>query len=229
MQYPIHGDKTEAAHRATKAVLGAIPLGSLAVELFSSVIASPLQKRRDEWGQWVSGELARLSDGGIKVELLADNEAFLDVVCELCQIAVRTSSQKKIRMIKTCLTKNMVDPPLPSELALRSIFHRMIDELTVVHFRVFVLLANPDTADPVIVKKIIQNKQSISPYEFIRAVIPTEFEQTTGLLMKIITDLENQRLIMPYQCHPNMCVDGWVRSVALPMGKGLLEYVRISE
>lgn len=133
----------DAAHALARAALGAIPVaGSAAVELFTAIIAPPLEKRRDEWMRDVGEALHNLeSERGVDVNALKDNPVFIDTALQASQAALRTSQAEKRTALRNALL-NAASPDAP-EQTLQQMYLRWVEELTVWHLRILQLFDDP--------------------------------------------------------------------------------------
>jgi len=112
------------------------------VELFTSVVAPPLEKRRDEWMQNVGEALQELqTERGIDPEDLRSNEGFVDTVLQASQAALRTSQQEK----RDALRNAILHAALPSapDQSLQQMFVSWVEVLTVWHLRILNLFDDP--------------------------------------------------------------------------------------
>ena len=81
---------------------------------------------------------------GVKLEDLRENDEFVDVLLEATRVALTTSKVEK----REALANAVVNTALPSPIddALRHMFLRYIDELTVPHIRLLRLFADESSA-----------------------------------------------------------------------------------
>ena len=136
------GDKV---HTATRALLSAIPeYGGAAAEIFSTVIAPPLEKRRDEWMREVSEALQDLERkvSDFNIAALSTNEALIDLILQATQSALRNSSKEKRRALRNAvLNASLSSNP---DVMLQQIFVRLLDSLTERQIQALKMLAAPD-------------------------------------------------------------------------------------
>ena len=131
------------AHSATKGVLGMIPFaGSLVTEIFSIVIAPPLEKRRREWMENIVEKLKQLEEKGeINLNSLSENEEFIDVVLQATSIAIKTSEKRKIESLRNAVVNSTkVDS---EETIKRHIFLNQLDRFTTWHIVILEFADNP--------------------------------------------------------------------------------------
>jgi hypothetical protein len=137
-------DKTkDIAYTLTKAGIGSIPIvGAAASELLGLIVTPPLEKRRSTWMLEVGERLKKLeSDNGVNLESLKDNEAFIDIVIQTSQLAIKTSEKEKIKIYQNIII-NSLEGETP-ELAEIQIFLNLIESFTVWHIKLLVLFDNP--------------------------------------------------------------------------------------
>lgn len=140
---PPEGSAGEAAHAVVRSGLGAIPFaGAAAVELLNAIVASPLEKRRTKWMEYVGEALKELEEKtGIILESLQENEEFIDVALEATQIAIKTSNLEKREALKNAIINSAL--PNPPEESLQKMFLSFIETLTVWHLKLLELFNDP--------------------------------------------------------------------------------------
>ncbi len=133
----------DAGHAVARAVLGALPVaGSAAVELFTSIVVPPLERRRDEWMRRVGEDLKDLHDKrGVDLDDLKKDERFLDTVLQASQAALRTSQQEKLDALRNAVV-NAALPGAP-ERAVQQMFLLWVDSFTEWHLRLLRLFHDP--------------------------------------------------------------------------------------
>ncbi|WP_053152127.1 hypothetical protein [Pseudomonas protegens] len=133
----------EKLHRVARITLGAVPIvGSPLLEVFNSVLESPLNKRRTETMLEIGEVLNELIDKGIVTEAgLQQNEAFVSTVAEVCNISLRNHQAEKLEALRNAV-KNSALPTCPSE-DYRQLFLNFVDVCTVTHIKLLKLFENP--------------------------------------------------------------------------------------
>jgi hypothetical protein len=133
----------EKLHRVARITLGAVPIvGSPLLEVFNSVLESPLSKRRTETMLEIGEVLNELIDKGIVTEAgLQQNEAFVSTVAEVCNISLRNHQAEKLEALRNAV-KNSALPMCPSE-DYRQLFLNFVDVCTVTHIKLLKLFENP--------------------------------------------------------------------------------------
>lgn len=130
-------------HALARAGLGAVPaLGSAATELFTAIIAPPLETRRIEWMNKVADHLQQLEErGAFKLEELQGNDAFITTVMQASQAAIRNHQSEKLDALRNAVL-NAALPQAPEE-SLQQHFINLIDTFTVWHLRLLDLFHDP--------------------------------------------------------------------------------------
>ncbi len=84
-------------HMLARVGIASIPLvDGAAVELFNTIIAPPIVKRRNEWMEEVAEALQKLAgEKKITLDTLKDDPAFIDSVLQATQAAIRSHQQTK--------------------------------------------------------------------------------------------------------------------------------------
>lgn len=129
-------DADDVAHAFNKAGLSAIPgVGGPASELFSLVVTPSLEKRRDEWIESIGKALKALEEKveGFKIENLKNNEAFVSVLMQASQTAIRNHQQEKMEALRNAVL-NATLPNAPEE-DLQLMFLTIVDSLTPSHLK----------------------------------------------------------------------------------------------
>lgn len=136
-------EKWDKGHAAVKAGLAIIPdIGGMAAELFSMVIAPPLEKRRNQWLDDIAERLKSLEEvDGFRVEDLSQNETFITVVMHATQVAIRNHQQEKLEALRNAVL-NAAMPEAPEDDR-QLMFLNFIDELTPWHLRILHFFNDP--------------------------------------------------------------------------------------
>jgi hypothetical protein len=137
---PIAGD---TVHAVVRAGLGAIPIaGAAATELFSAIVAPPLERRRNEWMESVGEALRRLEEQqGINLEDLQNNDEFINIAMHASQAALRNSQEEKLMALRNAILNSA--SPNPPEESIQQMFINFVDTLTVWHLKLLDLLKGP--------------------------------------------------------------------------------------
>ena len=130
-------------HTLVKAGIASIPVvGAAASELFTVILAPPLEKRRVEWMNDVAERLKELDKRGeLKLEDLRDNETFITTVMQASQAAVRNHQSEKREALRNAVL-NAALPHAPDE-SIQQQFINQVDTFTVWHIRLLDLFKDP--------------------------------------------------------------------------------------
>ena len=130
-------------HTLAKAGIASIPyVGAAASELFTVILAPPLEKRRVEWMNDVAERLKELEERGeLHLENLQGNETFITTVMQASQVAIRNHQSEKREAIRNAVLNAAL--PNPPEESLQQLFINQIDTFTVWHIRLLDLFKDP--------------------------------------------------------------------------------------
>jgi hypothetical protein len=135
----------DAAHMMARAGLSAIPMiGGPGAELFSYLIVPPLTKRRDEWVQSIAEGLQALEKrvDGFTIESLVGNEAFVTIVMNASQLAIRNHRKEKLEALRNAVLNAALNPP---DEDFQAILLNFIDAATPWHLRVLGFYHDPES------------------------------------------------------------------------------------
>ncbi len=143
-KFPTDKSNGDFAREFGRAIVSAIPTagGPLQV-LFENFFSSPLDKRKEAWMQSLADVLDEVQRQVKECtpEKLATNDAFITVVMQTSQIAMRNHQQAKLDALRNAvLNSALPNPPQEDE---QMIFVRLIDQLTPWHLRVLTVLNEP--------------------------------------------------------------------------------------
>ncbi|MBN2292350.1 MAG: hypothetical protein JXM70_07995 [Pirellulales bacterium] len=130
-------------HTLARAGIGSIPtVGAAATELFQMIIMPSLEKRKVVWMNEVAEGLRKLEEGNhLRLEDLAHNEVFIDIVLQASSAAMRTSRKEKREALRNAVLNSAL-PNAPDE-SRQQMFLQLVDTLTVWHLQILKLFANP--------------------------------------------------------------------------------------
>lgn len=135
---------TDIAREVGRAIVSAIPAAGGPLQVaFENMFTSPIEKRKEAWLNQLADVInevqKRVSE--ITPERLAENEAFVTVVMQASQVAIRNHQQAKLEALRNAvLNAALPNPPHEDE---QMIFLRLIDQLTPWHLRVLSVLNDP--------------------------------------------------------------------------------------
>ena len=212
---PRAGDRVYTLARAG---LAAVPIvGGSATELFSLVLAPPLERRRDEWLRELHERLMKLEAhaAGFKLEDLGRNEVFVSAALQATQVALRSHEREKLDALKNALT-NIAVGAAPSD-DWQQMFLRFIDEFTASHIRVLAFLWNP---------KVLLQRSGRTGGEFTTpqgalGQMYSNFEAERDFYQQILTDLSAKGLVNVTMLETRMYDVGMVT----PTGKAFLDFI----
>lgn len=202
----------DVVHTVAKAVLSAVPyLGGPAAELISLVIASPLEKRRDEWIQSIATGLKRLEErvGGFEIWELSDSSAFITTVLHASRAAMCNHQKEKLRALRNAVLNASLPNAIDEDLQIT--FVHLVDDLTTWHIRVLEFMRAP--GEWCRKNDLLARAELTTFMPFIVSVFP-EFRERGALLRWIINDLYYRGLL-----DSNVMVGS-----GGPMGEALLDY-----
>lgn len=137
-------EPVDYVHTAVKTAIASIPRwwAASGAEIFSMVIASPIEKRRDEFLDdlaWVIRETAERVDD-LQPEKLAQNEAFVSAVLYAARIAMSTHQREKLEALRNAVLNVALSKTLDEEKHI--VFLHLIEIFSVTHFELLRLFAN---------------------------------------------------------------------------------------
>ena len=216
------GDRVHAVMRSG---LGAIPIaGQAAIELFGALVAPPLAKRRDEWMRDVGEMLAKLSEKKhVNLEDLQQNDAFLDLLMDASQAAIRNANQEKRKALQNAI-RNAALGQGPEE-ALQHMFIRWVDELTDRHLRILHLFRDPE-AWATINGRHLPTLGALS--DVLTDAFP-ELKRKREFYDQVWRDLYTRGLVNTDQPHTTMSSAGLSASRLTDTGTQFLQFIEVDE
>jgi hypothetical protein len=163
----------DIGHALARAGVSSIPLvGAPAAELLQLLFSAPLERRRDTWMKEVGQALQELEKNrGVKLEGLQTNEAFVTVVLQATQTALRNHQREKIEALRNAVINSAVGINIEEDLQLQ--FIRYVEELTPSHFALLKFLADHEqrlasikTYEELYQQFVPQSLQDVSREEF---------------------------------------------------------------
>lgn len=141
---PVIEPDGEKLHRVARIMIGALPvLGGAGVELFNSVIDTPMNERKIKWMNQVGTALNDLIDKGVLTEHgLQQNETFITTVAQASMLALRNHQQEKLEALRNAVM-NVAVGHTPEE-DLRQLFLNFVDICTATHIRLLSLMSGPE-------------------------------------------------------------------------------------
>lgn len=135
---------TDIAREVGRAIVSAIPAAGGPLQVaFENIFSSPIEKRKEAWLNQLADVINEVQKrvGEITPEKLAENDAFVTVVMQASQVAIRNHQQEKLEALRNAvLNAALPNPPHEDE---QMIFLRLIDQLTPWHLRILSVLDDP--------------------------------------------------------------------------------------
>lgn len=213
----------DAAHAVVRAGLSAIPvIGGSAVELLNRLITPPLERRLVRWREEVGEGLRQLEQKrGVELEVLGQDEAFVDTVMHASQAAMRNSQEEKRSALRNAVL-NAALPEAP-EASLREMFIGWIDDLTVWHLRILKLFENPTSWAE---RHGIQYPGAFSRSlaQILEAAIP-EMRGRRSIYDQVWQDLNQRGLVNTSSLQGMMTADGALARRTTDLGDAFLRFI----
>ena len=210
-------------HTLAKAGIASIPVvGAAASELFTVILASPLEKRRVEWMNDVAECLKELEERGeLNLEDLQNNETFITTVMQASQAAIRTHQTEKREALRNAVL-NAALPHTPEE-SLQQYFITLIDTFTVEHIRLLDLFKDPQTWF---------ERNNVAPPQFLSAgledVITSawpELKNQYEFLNAVLEELKGKGFFAGGGLRTTMTRHGLFEKRTTKMGNSFLEFI----
>jgi hypothetical protein len=135
---------TDIAREVGRAIVSAIPAAGGPLQVaFENIFTSPIEKRKEAWLNQLVDVINEVQErvSEITPESLAENDAFVTIVMQASQVAIRNHQQAKLEALRNAvLNAALPNPPHEDE---QMIFLRLIDQLTPWHLRVLSVLNDP--------------------------------------------------------------------------------------
>ncbi len=136
--------KADIAHSIVKASVSLVPVvGSSASEIFSLIITSPLEKRRDEWIESIATKLLEIEKKveNFNIDRLSENSEFITTLIYSSQVALRNHQIEKIKALENIVLNEALSINIEQDKKL--MFINFIDTLTSSHLILLYFLHNP--------------------------------------------------------------------------------------
>ena len=216
-------EKRDIVHTLVKAGIASVPgIGGAVAELFS-MIAPPLERRRNQWLDDIAERLKSLEEivDGFRVKDLSQNETFITTMMHATQAAIRNHQQEKLEALRNAVL-NAAIPGAPEDDR-QLIFLNFINELTPWHLRVLHFFDDPRTWGS---QHNISypNWQGGSP----AILLASTFEELRGrrdFYDQVVRDLYYRGLMSIDSLHITMTVPGMFDSRTTEMAKGFLAFI----
>jgi hypothetical protein len=218
---PPKPDAFDAAHSLIKGIVGTLPLGAFAVELFQWFISPSLERRRVKWTEEVANVLVDLQENrGVRLEDLQVNEQFIDVLLHASQVAVRTSQAEKITALRNAITNAALTEN--TDVSRQQMFLEFVDAFTAWHLKLLDLFDDPrawaakaDHQFPAVAMGSLQ--------QILVSAIPQVDQAFADVVWG---DLNSHRLVHPDSLHGMMTASGLLERRTTSLGREFLSFVR---
>lgn len=213
----------EKFHRGARIAMAMVPaVGGTLVEVFNSIIESPLTQRRWKIVQEIGEVINELLDQKLVTEDdLQNNEAFISTVAEACSIALRNHQQEKLEALKNAV-KNAALPHSPSE-DYRQIFLNFVDVCTVTHIKLLHLFNDP--VDWLKKHGITFNHVSMGGLSSLIEHVFPDYKNHSEIYQVIWKDLYQKGLVNTDGMNATMSRSGIVDRRSTALGAELIKFI----
>ena len=222
---PIKKSMTDVTREFGRAIVSAIPVAGGPIQVaFENIFTSPLEKRKDAWLNQLAGAINEVQDrvSELTPEKLAENDAFVTVVMQASQIAIRNHQQVKLEALRNIvLNAALPNPPHEDE---QLVFLNLIDQFTSWHIRVLSFLNDP-------IRWVELNNLSKPNWEMgsIANVLEQYMPDLRGkrdMYDQIIFDLQNHGLLTQgHFLHGLMTGSGLASSRTTALGRRFITFI----
>ncbi len=211
-------------HTLAKAGIASIPVvGTAASELFTVILAPPLEKRRVEWMNDVAERLKELEESGdLKLEDLQKNETFITTVMQASQAAIRNHQSEKREALRNAVL-NAALPNAPEE-SIQQLFINQVDTFTVWHIRLLDLFKAP----PAWFEKNGVKSSTLPSLGNLEQLITTawpDLKDQNDFLNVVVQELETKGLFKSSGLRTSMSPGGVYSKRTTKMGDAFLEFI----
>ena len=224
---PPERDSKDLGHTTVKAVIASVPfVGGAGAEFFSYLLASPVERRKDEWAEEVGAALRDLTSRvtGLE-EKLQDQPNFVDVALQASQVALRNSAREKRDALRNAVLNAALKTEPNTEL--EHLFVRLIDELSPQQLQILELFEDPRA----------WNERHGRPIRVLHSgglshVVESAFPQLGGqrfLYDQLWKSLFERGLVNTEHLHTMMTGHGLMESRLTELGQRFLRFVRRPE
>ena len=209
----------DATYAVVKAAISTVPaLGGPAAELFTALIAPPLERRKQAWMEEIAQALRELENQGrISIEDLSEDEIFIDTLLQASEAAIRTHQAEKHAALRNAVLNSTL--PSPPDESLRQLFLSFVDQFTVWHLRLLKLFQNPKELSREPTRGYIGGLSSI-----LEATYP-ELRGKRGFYDQIWRDLYLRGLVNTESLHSMMTASGLTAKRTTELGDRFLRFI----
>ena len=211
-------------HTLAKAGIASIPVvGAAASELFTVILAPPLEKRRVEWMNDLAERLKEAEERGeLNLEDLQDNETFITTVMQASQTAIRNHQSEKREALRNAVLNAAL--PNPPEESLQQQFINQIDTFTVWHIRLLDLFKEPSAWFE---RQGVKSSAlpSLGNLEQLITTAWPELQDQNDFLNVVVQELEAKGLFQSSGLRTGMSPRGVYGKRTTKMGDSFLEFI----
>lgn len=216
----------DISYALIKGGVSSIPfVGGTAAELLSLAIASPMEKRRDEWVESVSIKISQLESNNSRFSVteLSKNDEFISLILSTTQIALRNHKKEKIEALRNIVINTILGVEPDEEY--RSMFLNLIDLLTLTHLKLLMLFDNPEKY--ITVNNINFDVKSIymGGLNIVIEGCISELKDEKDLYSKAFKDLYSYGLLNTESVHTSMSAQGLMQSRTTDFGQRLIKFI----
>lgn len=137
--------QSEARDKLFKALSSAVPFGSAAYELITTIVVPLHEKKKREFINDLAIRLKRLEDQGrIDFEELAENEEFNTIITKAILLAQQNHQKEKLEALRNIVINTAVKLPKEiTEFSEMEYFLRVIETITPLHLLLLSFFKNP--------------------------------------------------------------------------------------
>ena len=135
---------SDVIYTGSKAGLSLIPVfGGAAAEVFSGIVISPSEKRRDKWIEAIVNRLRELEEKfeSFSIQELSQNELFISVLFQASKVVINTHQEEKINSLRNAVLNAAYPKNIDDDKQLT--FIKFIDDFTSQHIRILQFMNNP--------------------------------------------------------------------------------------
>ncbi len=194
-----------------KTVVGAIPFGSILVNVYDAIKGGCLDKRRKKWQATIEERLSHIEK---TLDDIGNNENFATTIIRTTEMAMKTASEEKITYLANAVI-NSIDINIEEEKMI--LFLALLDKYTVSHIKTINFFNNP--------KKFgvdASNYYMGSPKDPLFQTCP---ELNTPIFDKIFKDLYLDGLVTSDSLNSTMTPNGMVAKRTSALGDEFLSFI----
>lgn len=194
-------DNKDLAHNIMRAGINLIPgVGGSLATVFETVFSAPIDKRKEEWLVSLAKTVDELCEivENLSLEKLSKDEEFVSIILQTSNIAIRMHEKEKLIKLRNAV-KNSILIENIDEIK-KVIFIRIIDQVTLLHFRVLSFLSSPEYYIDEIKTKTEKSPNTITStyYSSLSPVWDLTYDDIKSdnpLLDLIVSELKNYGLV----------------------------------